>query len=326
VDSLEPELGPFASLYEEWTSSYPNPRDPEIEAQLASMYRDVWRAGDPNEQIYVTYFVHDRKDATDADILLEAIQSPYFRVVGHSAATLLSWLSPKEGRLQHNEQILNACRILTLQHPVEDTLRFGRLRRDDGWPVDRPFQRYERWMCGDFPRDPAREAELLALVQSTWADGDAVDRAYVLNFLSSSRHLVDHLDLLRDGLRAEDERLARTAAFLVWCSIKDGLDLGAGIRELLEDYRDRFPEIGGYAWHALCALDEEHPPPSVPRSFSEALRHPLTPSRNTPIPTPVRYRRPIRIRPDRSILDTVLADSNLWARSHSSTSRSQPRA
>jgi hypothetical protein len=166
-----------------------------------------------------------------------------------------------------NEEAIDAFRTLAINHPVEDVVRRRQLRKTDGWPEGRRFvQLYERWMCDEFPRDADIERQLKELSTETWQHGDAVDRAYVLNFLSISRS-EEGAELMVEGLKSSDRRLAEAAAFHAWCDIEKGRDFGLDIREVLEDYRDRFPERGGVAWYTLCALDKDNPPPSIPRSY-----------------------------------------------------------
>jgi hypothetical protein len=232
------------------------------------MYREAWASEDEREQLYVVYFLHDRKDPADRDLLLEAVRSPYERVAGHAAATASGWILLHK-ILEVSDEVIGAFRTLAINHPKDDVGRWPRLRRVDGWPEGRPFvQLYERWMCDEFPRDPAIQRQLEELTDETWEHGDAVDRAYVLHFLDLTKSSESTARII-EGLKSDDHRLGDMAAFLAWCAIDKGRDFGP--------YWDRFPKFGGYAWYALRALDKDNPPPSIPRSYRRPEGHSETP-------------------------------------------------
>jgi hypothetical protein len=223
TDGMEPdpawdrELGPFASLYEEWTLAYPEPRDKNVEARLATMYRDAWRSDDWLEQRYVLHFVYDTKLVAATDLILSGLASESARVANEAAtyATVLH----RHHHWDLGPTFRTLYRALVRRFPENDTLRprefYGHRAGDvDDWTL-RPFlNQYEDWKADEWPHDPTVQARLVAQCRSTWEAGDGVDRAFVLQFLSGiSRSgrgdLVAHTDLVLEGLATTDPSSAR---------------------------------------------------------------------------------------------------------------------
>ncbi len=250
-----PPLGPFATLYEEWLDAYPRPRDPEIEARLAATYRDAWAGGDPMEQYYVLSFVMHRKSEGDTDIVFDGLASEDSKVAGHASAIASVW----QGLYSYDlgPTIVEAWRNHVLRHPIGDITRPDEFRRPgDGWPQGRPFiELYEQWMSDPFPRDAKIEERLAARYQDTWDHGDPVDRAFVLHFLGYHRG-DPRPDLVFEGLRSEDYRLARTAMFRLHDVIEAGHDLGSDIRDVIRDHVRRYPASYTMAVGAFLDLNK----------------------------------------------------------------------
>jgi hypothetical protein len=227
------ELGPFATLYEEWTGSYPEALDPAIEERLAEMYRSAWASGDWLERLYILYFVMKRESyQQDRDLILEGLASEDFRVA-HTASPLAGVAIRLKG-VDLGPELVEIYRAAALRHPILDIHRDPKLRRPgDGWPEGRPFiQLYEEWMSNHPPRDSALEGRLANITQATWDGGDAVDKAYVLRFLWCHRER--RVDFVLEGASSEDCGLAYLALFEAETMLRDGYDLGPEIFRLAE--------------------------------------------------------------------------------------------
>jgi hypothetical protein len=231
------ELGPIATLYEEWALAYPEPRDPAIEQRLAATYRDAWATGDPIEREYIYYFIYDRKSFDqDRDLILEGLHCEDVEVArgAATAATVAIHYHVDLG-----PEILPAFRAAALRFPLLDLHRWGHLRQPgDGWPKGRPFiQLYERWMT-DTPRDEALGEQLASIAQETWNRGDPAEQAFVLQFLWYHRE--PRVDLVLEGIQSDTYGLAETALFEAEAMLRDGYDLGPDIRRLTEEHERRF--------------------------------------------------------------------------------------
>lgn len=264
MNDRNPELGPFANLYEEWVRARRTKRAPVLEERLAATCREAWRNDASLDRVYVLYFVYDRKDQECADLIIEGLRSTDARVAAE-AATIAS--VSRDGPLDLGPALRKFYRALVRRFPENDGIRprelYGHNEGDDDDSKDRPFVNlYEEWMSGEYPRDAALTRRLADAYREAWARGDSIDRAFVLHFLRTNRNpedaanRVDGADLIVEALKTEDSRLAPTAAFAAWCFLDDGVDLGPDTREILEAHRQRFPETGNKIWSALRALDE----------------------------------------------------------------------
>lgn len=236
------ESGPFSTLYAEWTTAYPSPRDPVIEQRLAEVYRQAWATGDPAERESVLYFVMNRKSyVQDRDLILEGLASEDFRVA-QTASAIADVARGLKG-VEFGPELEDICRAASLRHPILDLHRESELRRPgDGWPLERPFiQLYEEWMSNDPPRDPVLAERLANLTQETWETGDAADKAFVVLFLSYRRE--PRAEWIIEGVQSEDYGLAHVALFEAEIMLRDGQDLGPDILRLAEEHDRRFPNL-----------------------------------------------------------------------------------
>lgn len=264
VNESDPPLGPFAVLYEAWVEAYLAPRDPRLEEQLAAAYREAWHNEVGWDREYILYFIHDHKDQSGADLIIEGLRSEDARVA-RVAATIASATHRRVFDL--GPDLRKVYRDLVRRFPENDTIRprdlYGHKAGDDDDSDERPFVNlYEDWMADEYPRDPALTRQLADTYRHAWATGDNVVRAFVLHFLlTNSRpkdpaHKVNGADLVAEGLKSSDPRLARTAAFAAWRFLEVGVHLGPDTRRLLEVVRERFPDTRTAVWGAFRALDE----------------------------------------------------------------------
>ena len=264
MDDSNPELGPFANLYEEWVLARRTKRAPALAERLAATCREAWRNDASLDRVYILYFVYDRKDQGCADLIIEGLKSTDAEVA-QRAATIVS--VSRGGVLDFGPELRKSYRALVRRFPENDTVRprelYGHDESDDDDSEDRPFVNlYEEWMSDEYPRNTALARRLADTYREAWATGDSIDRAFVLHFLlknsspEDAANSVDGADLVVEALKTEDPRLAPTAAFAAWCFLEDGVHLGPDTREILDAHRGRFPETSGKIWGALRALDE----------------------------------------------------------------------
>jgi hypothetical protein len=260
--------GPFSLLYEHWMArKFDGATDEALELQerLVESCRDAWRDNAGSDRMYVLYLVFDRKDPQFTDLVIDGLRTTDAATARHAAAIACAWHGlyfslGEEGRKAFREHVR--------RFPENDALLPDEFRRRieaiDG-PEDRPFVGlYDEWMADDPPPDTI-EVRLRESYRVAWAAGDAIDRAYVLEFISrgkdaSGRPLVlDARDLIIEGLMTDDRQLAPTAAQIAEWAIAKGLDLGSDIRDILEAHVERFPHRFnlrvGAAYIALRELD-----------------------------------------------------------------------
>lgn len=257
-----PPPGPFTILDGAWHES--GKQDAEIEGKLRSLAREAWDAGDWYEQTTILYFIFHSRDDENAGFIIDGLQSDDRRVVG-VAATLAVVLRGKFA-FDFGPDFRRIFRSVVRRFPENDTGRprdfYGHDPGDDDDHAHRPFVNlYEDWMADDFPRDPLQQQQLADAYREAWAKGDAVDRAFVLHFVSMNAGIrersdaVDGMDLVIEGMESDDPRLAHTAAFVAQCLIEKGARPVPHWREILEAHNERFPSLSGFARYMLNDLD-----------------------------------------------------------------------
>jgi hypothetical protein len=257
--------GRFQALYEEWVSAYPNPRDPAIAQRLAAMCRDAWATVDPNEQLSVLSFVFVRKDPANADLIVEGMRSAHARVVSHASACACS--AHGLHYLDFGPGFRKVWRDLARRFPGNDTFRprefYGHEPGDDDDWAEHPFLNlYEDWRAAEFPGDPALLQRLTDTYREAWTNGDAIERAFVLHFVSVNfggrkpLGALDGTDLLIEALETRDLALALTAVHKADLALSQGEHPGPRRRELLKGLRERFPDTFITVGGALLTLDK----------------------------------------------------------------------
>lgn len=258
-----PPPGPFTVLDEAWHES--GKQDAEIEGKLRSLAREAWDGGDWHERITILYFVFHSKDRANAALIVEGLRSDDSRVA--KVAVTLAYALRAKYAFDFGPDLRRIFRSVVRRFPENDTVRppdfYGHEPGDDDDTVQRPFVNlYEDWMTDDFPRNPLLQKELADTYREAWAAGDAVDRSFVLHFLSTnagpkdSERLVDGMDLVIEGMQTDDARLAHTAAFVAQCLIEKGGRPVPNWREILEAHNERFPAYSGFARWMLNDLND----------------------------------------------------------------------
>jgi hypothetical protein len=259
------ELGPFGRLYEEWVGVYPDPRDPALEARLAASYREAWRDNIGIDRYSILSFIFDRKDQDGADLIMEGLASNDARIVQQAA--VFTSVGRGLGYFDFGPGARAAYRAMVRRFPDNDACRphafYGHQPGDVDDTEGRPFVNlFEDWMADEYPRDATVGRALADSCHTTWAEGDAVDKAFVLRFIGlntpRNRHAipVGGADLVTEALKTDDPRLARTAAFEAWSLLEEGIGLGPDTRAALKSLGKRFPDCATCVWSALRALDK----------------------------------------------------------------------
>jgi hypothetical protein len=260
MDTDRYEQGPFEELYEQWFTTRPeSERDPKGEAQLLATYRSAFESGLEGEQVAALYFIWRRKVVEGAGLLVEALRSDSPFVAG-AGATLVSVTHGRS--FEFGPELRPAFRALVRRFPINSVVRpralYGHEPGDADDTAARPFVNlYEDWRVDDFPGNPVLAERLIDTHRSAWADGDSIERAFVLLFLPGPGDVSRGADLVRESLRTHDLALAQVAAFTANFFLERGINPGPRTRELIESLRERFGDRAvGHAWSALRALDK----------------------------------------------------------------------
>jgi hypothetical protein len=266
VNEYDREQGPFELLYEQWVESgEADERDRAIAARMTAAYREAWKSGLRYEQASVLYYLFESRDQDGADLVIEGLNSDDGRVAG-VAATVAS-VAYGLKRMQFGPELRPAFRALVRRFPENDTVRprdlYGHLPGDEDDTRERPFVNlYEDWRADPYPRDAAICRQLVDTYRAAWANGDGVDSAFVLHFVTANGRpsnpdlAVDGRDLVIEALESDDVVLAPTAAHVADFYLSDGVHLGPGTRAALERHLRNFPTRHGPAFWALRQLDD----------------------------------------------------------------------
>jgi len=114
---------------------------------------------------------------------------------------------------------------------------------NDSDPEDGPFSTlYGEWFAGPSDaRDPRIAAQLASSYRKAWQDDVGYDRENILHFLHFHREAAG-ADLIVEGLKSSDRRLAGEAAVITSVSHRRVFEVGPGLRRAYRDLVRRFPE------------------------------------------------------------------------------------
>jgi hypothetical protein len=100
---------------------------------------------------------------------------------------------------------------------------------------------YTVWLDGADARRHGAERTLIETYRKAWESGDYGDQQAVLHFILL-REEIEGFDLVVEGLRSRDARLAGVAEAVAFGLLKKGHDLGSQARDALREFSERFPE------------------------------------------------------------------------------------
>lgn len=110
------------------------------------------------------------------------------------------------------------------------------------------------WLDKTDIRRESAETTLAQSYREAWDSGDALERYLALQFVLLRQEKAG-FDIVVEGLRSHDSRLASAAEAAAFSLVVQGHDLGYGIRGALQEFMTRFPEWSDVTQALVRRLD-----------------------------------------------------------------------